>query len=357
MKILHVVGARPNFMKAAPVMQALAPHSAQVLIHTGQHYDTNMSGVFFEQLGLPEADVNLGVGSGTHAQQTAEVMLRFEPVVEEFKPDLVVVYGDVNSTLAAALVCTKLNYPVAHVEAGLRSYDRSMPEEINRVLSDQMSDFLFTPSPDADANLLREGVAENKIYRVGNVMIDTLVRLLPRSELLESFELPSRYILLTLHRPSNVDDTGFVIELLTRLRHCPVPVIFPIHPRTRKKIESFANETETENLLIRDPLPYLQCLNLQRRAALVITDSGGMQEETSFLNVPCLTVRENTERPITVSLGTNILVGRDTLRLQKEIETVLSGRRKQSHAIPLWDGHAADRIANVLVGRTLAASA
>jgi UDP-N-acetylglucosamine 2-epimerase (non-hydrolysing) len=349
MKILHVVGARPNFMKVSPVMRALAPHASQILVHTGQHYDANMSDVFFEQLGLPTADINLCVGSGTHAQQTAEVMVRLEPVAKEHNPDIVVIYGDVNSTLAAALVCAKLNLRLAHVEAGLRSWDRSMPEEINRILSDQISGLLFTSSTDADSNLLREGVAEEKIHRVGNVMIDTLVRLLPQSANYEHAELPNQYALLTLHRPSNVDDLPFLFELLSVLRQLRVPVLFPVHPRTRKRIASLAGELANENFQILDPLPYVQFLALQRRATVVITDSGGIQEETTFLNVPCLTVRENTERPITVSLGTNILVGRNIKRLRNEINVILKGNGKQAQAVPLWDGHAAERIANVFL--------
>lgn len=355
MKILHVVGARPNFMKASPVMRALAPHATQVLVHTGQHYDANMSEVFFEQLELPTADINLEVGSGTHAQQTAEVMIRFEPAVKEHKPDLVVVYGDVNSTLAAALVCSKLNLPVAHVEAGLRSQDRTMPEEINRILTDQISDVLFTSSTDADSNLLREGIAEAKIHRVGNVMIDTLVRLLHQSENCEDPGLPEQYALLTLHRPANVDDLPFLFELLSVLRQLRIPVIFPVHPRTRKRIANFAGELANDNFQILEPLPYLEFLALQRRATVVITDSGGVQEETTFLNVPCLTIRENTERPVTVSLGTNILVGRDTVRLRREITAILNGDGKQAHAVPLWDGHAAERIASVILRWAFAA--
>lgn len=349
MKILHVVGARPNFMKVAPVMRALAPHARQLLVHTGQHYDANMSDVFFEQLGLPTADINLEVGSGTHAQQTAEVMVRLEPVVKDLKPDLVVVYGDVNSTLAAALVCSKLNLPVAHVEAGLRSRDRTMPEEINRILSDQIAEILFTPSADADANLLREGFADGQIHRVGNVMIDTLVRVLPECEVSEPAWLPYQYALLTLHRPSNVDDLPFLFELLSALRQLRVPVIFPVHPRTRKRISSLVAELVADNFSVLDPLPYREFVALQRRSTFVITDSGGVQEETTFLNVPCLTVRENTERPVTVSLGTNTLVGHDVLKLREEIAVILDGQGKRAQAVPLWDGHAAERIADVLL--------
>jgi UDP-N-acetylglucosamine 2-epimerase (non-hydrolysing) len=284
-------------------------------------------------------------------------MVRFEPVVQESKPDVVVVYGDVNSTLATALVCSKLSLPVAHVEAGLRSHDRIMPEEINRILSDQISEWLFTPSADADSNLIHEGIAAEKIHRVGNVMIDTLVRVLRQSAGVEHPELPERYALLTLHRPSNVDDVGFLFHLLSVLRETDIPVIFPVHPRTRNRIASFAAELANDNFLLRDPLPYVEFVALQRRATVVITDSGGIQEETTFLNVPCLTVRQNTERPITVSLGTNVLVGRDMVRLQNEIRAVLHGERKQAQAVPLWDGHAAERIAHVLAGRALAASA
>jgi UDP-N-acetylglucosamine 2-epimerase (non-hydrolysing) len=358
MSILHVVGARPNFMKAAAVIRALTLHGVkQFLVHTGQHYDSSMSDVFFRQLELPEPDLNLGVGSGTHAQQTAEVMLRFEPAVKEYKPDLVLVYGDVNSTLAAALVCSKLKVAIGHVEAGLRSCDRTMPEEINRVLTDQISEFLFTPSADAQCNLDREGVAASKIYHVGNVMIDTLVRLLPHTHLAELPKLPDRYALLTLHRPSNVDDGCWLRKLLFTLHGLDIPVIFPVHPRTRASIAELGIELPGGRMRLLEPLPYLEFVALQQRAALVITDSGGIQEETSFLRIPCLTVRENTERPITVSLGSNVLVGRNLIRLRTEIDNILKGKAKQARSIPLWDGHAADRIAEILAGRAMAASA
>ena len=358
MSIVHVVGARPNFMKAAAVMRALASRGAvQILVHTGQHYDARMSDVFFEQLDLPAPEINLAVGSGSHAQQTAEVMLRFEPVLTQHQPDLVVVYGDINSTLAAALVSSKLGIAVAHVEAGLRSHDRTMPEEINRMLTDQISDFLFTPSEDAVSNLLREGISEKKIHQVGNVMIDTLVRLLPRAERLTLPELPDRYALLTVHRPANVDDCSWLSRLLLTLRHVRIPILFPVHPRTRKQIEKIGLEGDSDSLRFLQPLPYLEFLALQKRAALVITDSGGIQEETTFLNIPCLTVRENTERPITIARGTNTLVGRDLLRLRAEIERTLNGQSKRAGAVPLWDGHAAARIADVLLGQAMAASA
>jgi len=351
MHILHVVGARPNFMKAAPVLAAIASRNGtrQTLVHTGQHYDFNMSDIFFQQLGMPAPDVNLAVGSRSHAQQTADIMCRLETVLLERKPDLVLVYGDVNSTVAAALVCAKLLIPVAHVEAGLRSFDRTMPEEINRLLTDQVSELLFTPSTDADENLLREGIAAGKVRFVGNVMIDTLIRLLPHAREKPLIELPERYALVTLHRPSNVDDSALLKEILDSiLATCQdLAVIFPVHPRTRKQLIHFADGLERLHLL--EPLPYLQFLGLQRGATVLITDSGGIQEETTYLGVPCLTVRENTERPVTVNLGTNILVGRDMNRLTAELDSVIKGNGKRGHIPPLWDGHAAERIAEILI--------
>jgi UDP-N-acetylglucosamine 2-epimerase (non-hydrolysing) len=354
MHIVHVVGARPNFMKAAPVMHALGTHVdvRQTLVHTGQHYDFNMSEVFFQQLMMPLPDINLEIGSGTHAQQTSQIIGRFEAVVMELKPDWVVVYGDVNSTVAAALVCAKLMVPVAHVEAGLRSFDRAMPEEINRLLTDQISDLLFTPSEDGNRHLQREGIAAEKVHLVGNVMIDTLVRLLPLAKGLLPKDLPERYVLVTLHRPSNVDDDGWLNSLMNTLLEISreVPVLFPVHPRTRSKMAEAGMDfgDQGSNLQILDPAPYLQFLALQSKAALVITDSGGIQEETTFLDVPCLTVRENTERPITVSMGTNILVGRDIHRLRSEMEKILAGDGKHGKVPPLWDGKAAERIAQVM---------
>ena len=349
MKVLHVVGARPNFMKAAPVLRALAGRRGveQMLVHTGQHYDAAMSDVFFAQLGMPEPDLNLAVGSGTHAWQTAQIMTRFEPVVLEHKPDWVVVYGDVNSTAAAALVCSKLLVPVAHVEAGLRSGDRTMPEEINRLVTDQLSDMLFTPSSDADENLKREGIAASKVRLVGNVMIDTLVRLLPLAERQDLNGVPDRYALVTLHRPSNVDDLPWLQALLKTLTELSreLPVVFPVHPRTRERIVEVGQLTHSASLYLLEPKPYLEFLALQRRASIVITDSGGIQEETTFLGVPCITVRENTERPITVELGTNRLVGRDLEALRAEVHSVLAQPATPRGPIPLWDGHAAERIA------------
>jgi UDP-N-acetylglucosamine 2-epimerase (non-hydrolysing) len=357
MHILHIVGARPNFMKAAPVIRALAAHDVirQSLVHTGQHYDAAMSDVFFQQLGMPAPDCNLGVGSGTHAQQTAAVMQAFEPVLLERKPDLVLVYGDVNSTVAAALVCAKLGVRVGHVEAGLRSRDRTMPEEINRLVTDQLSNLLFTPSPDGDENLLREGIDAARIHRVGNVMIDTLVRLLPRAEQLHTggnAAQDSPYALVTLHRPSNVDDLPWLRELLATLTDLSahLNVIFPVHPRTRQRLNDLGAQVSDSRLRLLDPLPYLEFIAMQSRAALVITDSGGIQEETTFLGVPCLTVRENTERPITITQGTNQLVGRDLERLRSAAGEILrGGRREKRQQIPLWDGHASERVADVIL--------
>jgi len=350
--ILHVLGARPNFMKAAPVIRALQQRAGvkQLLVHTGQHYDFNMSDVFFEQLGMPAPDVNLQVGSGSHAKQTADVMTRFEPVAIEHRPDYVVVYGDVNSTVAAALVCSKLEIKIAHVEAGLRSFDRSMPEEINRRVTDALADLLFTPSQDADRNLCREGVSSDKIHFVGNAMIDTLVRMLPESDRHVPSGLPERFVLVTLHRPNNVDDPAWLKAMIDSLRALAsdAEVIFPVHPRTRERLAQLGLNGHVSGLKLMDPMPYLSFLALQQRATLVITDSGGIQEETTYLGVPCLTVRENTERPITIELGTNTLVGRDIARISQAAQEIISGNAKTGSIPPLWDGHAADRIAKIL---------
>jgi len=352
MRIVHVVGARPNLMKLAPVYRAIAkfPEIEQLVVHTGQHYDFNMSDVFFQQLGTGAPDINLEVGSASHAKQTAEVMVRFESVVMERRPDLVLVYGDVNSTVAAALVCAKLAVRVGHVEAGLRSFDRLMPEEINRLVTDQLADLLFTPSEDGDRNLNREGIPTEKIHLVGNVMIDTLVRMLPACESHLPADVPSRFALVTLHRPSNVDDLDWLKCLLQTLEQISsdLTIVFPVHPRTRQRMNDIGLNGSTSRLRLMEPQPYLAFLALQERAAVVITDSGGIQEETTYLQVPCLTVRENTERPITVEMGTNILVGRDPGRIQKEVEMILAGQTKQGQVPPLWDGHAAERIAEIV---------
>ncbi len=336
-------------MKAAPVMRALRDRGAQqTLVHTGQHYDANMSDVFFTQLAMPAPDVNLEAGSGSHAKQTADIMSRFEPVVLERKPDVVLVYGDVNSTVAATLVCSKLQVRVGHVEAGLRSFDRTMPEEVNRLVTDQLADLLFTPSEDGDANLRHEGIPAEKIHRVGNVMIDSLVRLLPAAEQHKMNGLPLRYALVTLHRPSNVDDPQSLRGILESLLEISedLDIVFPVHPRTRQRISEFGINVARLHLL--EPLPYIEFLALQRRALAVITDSGGIQEETTYLRVPCITLRNNTERPITVSLGTNVLVGRDAGILKTELKKVLTGKAKSGTIPPLWDGKAGERIAQIL---------
>jgi UDP-N-acetylglucosamine 2-epimerase (non-hydrolysing) len=356
MHVLHVVGARPNFMKVAPVLRALRMRAGvrQTLLHTGQHYDANMSDIFFQQLGLPAPDVFLGVGSGTHAQQTAQVMVKFEDAITPSRPDWVLVYGDVNSTVAAALVCAKLRIPVAHVEAGLRSFDRDMPEEINRVVTDQIVDLLLTPSVDGDENLLREGIPVERIRRVGNVMIDTLVRLLPQAQLPE-VPLESPFALVTLHRPSNVDDPaqlGSILETLIGLsERCQM--VFPVHPRTRQRIRDLGVTLPAgERFLLLEPLGYVECLALQSHATAIVTDSGGIQEESTYLGVPCLTLRENTERPVTVTEGTNTLIGRDMPLLKRELDQILRGAGKRGRKPDLWDGSAAARIADVLTGAT-----
>jgi UDP-N-acetylglucosamine 2-epimerase (non-hydrolysing) len=355
MHILHIVGTRPNFVKVAPVLAALARHDGihQTLVHTGQHYDENMSQIFFQQLGMPAPDVNLEVGLSSQSRQVSQIMSRLELVVSEQLPDLVRIYGDVNSTMAAARVCAKLGVCLGHVEAGLRSRDRNMPEEINRLIADQLSDLLFTPSADADENLCPEGFASSKIHRVGNVMIDTLVRLFPQCGDHEPFGMPQHYALVTLHRPSNVDDLGYLLDLLNALTELAdeleLPIIFPVHPRTRQRIDELNFDTTSKCIRFLNPVSYLTFLTLQKDAVVVLTDSGGVQEETSFLGVPCLTLRENTERPITVTLGTNVVVGRDVPRMREEVCRALSHKARRSLPIPLWDGHAAERIANIIV--------
>ena len=354
-------------MKAAPVMAALAERNSvsQILVHTGQHYDENMSNVFFGQLGLPQPDLDLGVGSGTHARQTASIMMRMEEVLMDDRPDLLLVYGDVNSTVAAALTCAKLLIPIGHVEAGLRSFDRGMPEEVNRLITDQLSDLLFTPSRDGDENLLREGIAKEKIHFVGNVMIDTLVRLrkaaledVVRNQLEEKHTfladvLRDRYGLVTLHRPSNVDDPDTLSKITGTLQLISegLPIVFAVHPRTRRRLADMNMESSHPGLFLIDPVGYLEFLFLQHNAAVVITDSGGIQEETTFLHVPCLTVRENTERPVTVDVGTNTVVGLDFGRLRREVDKILRGDAKKGEIPPLWDGKAGERIAAIITAR------
>ncbi len=365
LKVINVVGARPNFMKIAPIVAAMrerADEFAPLIVHTGQHYDAAMSDAFFADLNLPQPDVYLKVGSGSHAAQTAAVMQRFEPIVLAEKPDWVLVVGDVNSTLACALVAAKLHIKVAHVEAGLRSRDRTMPEEINRVLTDQLADLLLTPSSDADANLRAEGIPDERIRFVGNVMIDALFAQLERakvSTVREDLGLAGKaYAVLTLHRPSNVDERATFKRILDALAEISdhFPIIFPVHPRTRARITEFGfaeHVKSLENLHLIEPLGYLDFLRLYSGAALVLTDSGGLQEETTALGIPCLTLRENTERPVTVSMGTNQIVGTNTDKIIYAARRVLDAPRRAvpSHAKlpPLWDGHAADRILDALV--------
>jgi UDP-N-acetylglucosamine 2-epimerase (non-hydrolysing) len=359
-KIMCVAGARPNFMKVGPIMHALhaTPGVRPLLVHTGQHYDLAMNDVFFDELRIPRPDRSLNVGSGSHAVQTAQVMLAIEPVIEEVRPDIVVVVGDVNSTLAAALVSAKLGVPLAHVEAGLRSFDRSMPEEINRVLTDQIATLLFTTERSAEANLAREGIAVERIHFVGNVMIDSLRACLPRAvparETLatagqRALKSSDGFALLTLHRPSNVDDPKTLGDVLETIRSVGemLPVVFPMHPRTARRIADAGIEAafEGSRIVRLEPVGYLAMLGLMREARLVLTDSGGVQEETTGLGVPCLTLRSNTERPITIEQGTNELVGRDRGLILAKTRDILTTGGKRGRIPELWDGRSAERIA------------
>ncbi len=355
-KVLHIVGARPNFMKAAPIHKAIAERGrlVQVLVHTGQHYDVKMSDIFFTDLGMASPDVCLGIGSGSHAEQTARTMIELEKVFLRERPDLVSVVGDVNSTLAGALVASKMGIRISHVEAGLRSFDPRMPEEINRIVTDRLADLLLTPSPDADANLLKEGVDPSRIHLVGNVMIDTLLASKARAEKLSTLaELgltPGAYAVCTLHRASNVDDPEVLGGLLSSLAHVStrVPVVFPVHPRTRKMLADHGLGTMLERapgLRLVEPMGYLEFLALTSQARLILTDSGGLQEESTALGVPCLTLRENTERPITVEQGTNLVVGTDPVRIREEADRALDGNGKKGRVPALWDGRTAERIA------------
>jgi UDP-N-acetylglucosamine 2-epimerase (non-hydrolysing) len=362
MKIVNIVGARPNFMKIAALFRAYESHREiePVLVHTGQHYDEQMSKLFFRELEIPEPDINLEVGSSSHAVQTAEIMKRFEPVVLEQKPDAVLVVGDVNSTIACGLVAVKLGVEVVHVEAGLRSFDRTMPEEINRMLTDAISDLLFCTEQSGVDNLLREGIAKEKVFLVGNVMIDTLMRHRQKAEashILEELRLyAGKYAVLTLHRPANVDDVEVFCRILDAIdviqKH--MPVIFPIHPRTRKNLlKASLNEkiAGMKNLVLTDPLSYLDFLKLMSLARVVLTDSGGIQEETTILKIPCLTLRQNTERPVTVEIGANQIVGTDTQRILDAFKKVMNSQNLNTRIPPLWDGHAAERIIEILLNK------
>jgi UDP-N-acetylglucosamine 2-epimerase (non-hydrolysing) len=373
MRILTIVGTRPNFVKVAPLMDEMNRHPEieAILVHTGQHYDYGMSRAFFEDLEIPEPHVNLEVGSGTPVAQTAEIMLRLERVMEQAQPDAVVVVGDVNSTLSAALTAAKMDRPVAHVEAGLRSLDRTMPEEINRVLTDAIADFLFVTEPSGVENLLREGRPEERIFLVGNVMVDSLRRFLPRAKRhalppqLRAWShnrrgLSGPYGLVTLHRPSTVDNLERLRAIWEALQEISnnVPLIFPLHPRTQNRMKESrlceARQDASNGICIVPPMSYLPFLKLESEATLVITDSGGVQEETTALGVPCLTVRENTERPITISEGTNVLVGLNGRRLVREARKILGGEGKKGRVPSLWDGHASARIVRTLADQILA---
>ncbi len=352
---IHLIAAaRPNFMKVAPLYHALfASNDLQpVLVHTGQHYDLNMSDVFFKDLKLPEPDLHLGVGSGSHAEQTGQVMMAYEKILIEHNPDLVVVVGDVNSTMAVAIAASKLGVKVAHLEAGLRSFDRTMPEEINRLVTDSLADLLWTPSSDADENLLREGVAKEKIVRVGNIMIDSLEMLRPiiqAQQTAKSLDLKNGHFgLVTLHRPSNVDNPkilGKICQILQKTA-TELPLIFPVHPRTRKNLQSFGllqNLEQSQGIQLTEPLSYIQFMNLAFNCRLAITDSGGIQEETTYLSIPCLTLRPNTERPVTIEQGTNKLCNVDTI--EENLKAILSGNSDIAKSPPdLWDGRTALRV-------------
>jgi UDP-N-acetylglucosamine 2-epimerase (non-hydrolysing) len=360
MRIVNVVGARPNFMKMAPLMAEYAKHPdefAPVLVHTGQHYDDNMSNLFFEELHLPKPDIYLGVGSGSHAEQTARVMVELEKLLVTQRPDLVMVVGDVNSTLAAALVAAKLCIPLAHVEAGLRSFDRTMAEEINRMVTDTLSDYCFTSCVDADENLLREGVSREKIFFVGNVMIDTLLKLRDeslKSNIREKLRLVGEYGYVTLHRASNVDSKEVVSGILSALEaiQARLPLAFPVHPRTRVRLNEFGlwdQISQWPNSRIVKPLGYLDSLCLMAGAKVVLTDSGGIQEETTVLGIPCLTLRKNTDRPVTVTEGTSILVGTAKENIVAEAVKIIEGNRKSGRIPKYWDGKAASRITQCLL--------
>jgi UDP-N-acetylglucosamine 2-epimerase (non-hydrolysing) len=361
MKLVVVAGARPNFMKIAPLMWEIGrrPLLRARLVHTGQHYDERMSKLFFEQLRIPRPDVDLGVGSSSHAVQTAEVMKRFEPVLTIEPPDAVIVVGDVNSTIACALTSVKLGVPVAHVEAGLRSFDRTMPEEINRILTDSISQWLFVSEQSGIENLRREGVAEDRIHFVGNVMIDTLIACRDQfdSASLAEVGVPQgEYAVLTLHRPANVDDPATLRGLMGAIEKIQrqIPIVFPVHPRTRKALSD--GDLHLPNVVLTEPLGYLEFMKLVQQARLVLTDSGGIQEETTYLGVPCLTLRRNTERPSTVEQGTNLLVGDDPQRIVQAAEQVLAAPRRPGHVPPLWDGKASERILDVLQAAHAAAA-
>jgi UDP-N-acetylglucosamine 2-epimerase (non-hydrolysing) len=364
LKFLVIAGARPNFMKVAPIIQEIQKYSAAAanrgmqldyrLIHTGQHYDEKMSDIFFTDLGIPAPDVNLAVGSGSHAVQTANLMLKFEPICEKEKPDWVVVVGDVNSTMACTLVCSKLGIKVAHVEAGLRSFDREMPEEVNRIVTDALADLLLTPSADADENLKREGIPEAKIKLVGNVMIDALMANLEKartSQILSRLGLAKKdFVYVTLHRPSNVDNREGLAGIMSELQRLAdnTPVVFPMHPRTCKMCEEFGIPLDKHRgIRVVEPLGYHDSLCLTEAARFILTDSGGLQEESTYFKTPCLTLRPNTERPVTITMGSNKLT--NLKRLSKDVDEMLAGRTEVGQIPPLWDGRTSERIVRSLI--------
>jgi UDP-N-acetylglucosamine 2-epimerase (non-hydrolysing) len=356
--ITSIVGARPNFIKIAPLIREMNRSGCikSSLVHTGQHHDYALSELFFSELSISKPDIFLGVGSSTHAVQTGTIMAGLEKVFMRSKPDLVLVVGDVNSTLAASLTCAKMGIPVAHIEAGLRSRDPLMPEEINRIVTDRLSEYLFTTSPDADVNLINEGVDKRKIFFTGNVMIDTLKKLLPKAKKLKAYNSydvkKGNYVLLTLHRPSNVDDKKTMLKIIKALNRISksLPIIFPIHPRTQKQIEAFnfKHYFNTERIKLVKPIGYLENLNLMMNSKFVLTDSGGIQEETTVLKIPCLTLRENTERPVTETIGSNTVVGTNTEKILKEFDRIMSNKYKKGKIPKYWDGKSSQRIVRIL---------
>ena len=359
-KVISVVGARPNFMKIAPIHRAFQKykdHIQHLICHTGQHYDEKMSKVFFDDLELPKPDFYLGIGSGSHAEQTARVMIEFEKILIQEKPDLVLVVGDVNSTIACSLTAAKLHIKIVHVEAGLRSFDKMMPEEINRVLTDSISDYLFVTEKSGMENLKHEGVPDSKVFFVGNVMIDSLAYYLNKTNgaMLNKFGLESeKYVLVTLHRPSNVDSKEQLTKLINMLSRVSEKrkVLFPIHPRTLKNLKVYGLlDEENKNLILTDPIGYIDFLSLTKNAELILTDSGGIQEESTYLGVQCITLRTSTERPVTVEIGTNQLLGTDLTKAELAANLVLEGNKKQGRIPDMWDGKAAERITEILVDK------
>jgi UDP-N-acetylglucosamine 2-epimerase (non-hydrolysing) len=356
--VLCIVGTRPNLIKAGPLMRELRKHPQDfktTLVHTGQHYDRNLSQLLFEDLGMAAPDINLGVGSGTHAEQTAKVMVALETTIQEQASELVIVFGDVNSTMAGAIVAAKLCVKIAHVESGLRSFDRTMPEEINRIVTDHLSDYLFVSEPSGLENLKREGIADGKVFFTGNIMIDSLLSTLDvvkRSDVIERLGLtPRRYAVMTLHRPSNVDDPATLGALLGTVSEVSarMPVVFPCHPRTRHNIEKFGlGASVAPSVVMTEPLGYTDFSRLTYESAFVLTDSGGIQEETTFLKVPCITMRDNTERPVTVTVGSNVMTGNDRAKILAAVRAVVDGAPKPAAIPDLWDGHTAERIVEIL---------